>query len=198
MTKRRPGLLRPLLRVGAAAALGVAVGRERLAGPDAQARALIHNRRSETLDRVLPAVTDLGSTYAVGGASATLWLLGKKTLARDVLAAGGIAWTLAQATKPLFRRARPYDAGEVEIMVRKPAGLSYPSGHPAVAEAVWRVVEPRVRAPARGLLARVPRVVAFSRVYVGVHYPVDVIGGLLLGRAVGDLWLRYAPNGNGR
>ena len=55
-----------------------------------------------------------------------------------------------------------------------------------------RVVGPDVREPARGLIARMPRLVAFSRVYVGVHYPTDVIGGLLLGRAVGDLWRRYA------
>lgn len=194
MERRRPGLVRPLLRIGAAAALGLAARRDRVAGADAQARALIHSRRSETLDGVLPAVTDLGSTYALGGTAATLWLLGKKTLARDVLAAGGIAWTVAQAAKPFFRRARPYDVDDVAITVRRPRGLSYPSGHPAVAEAVWRVVQPRVRAPARTLLARVPRVVAFSRVYVGVHYPLDVIGGILLGRATADLWLRYAPN----
>ena len=34
--------------------------------------------------------------------------------------------------------------------------------------------------------------VAFSRVYVGVHYPSDVIGGVLVGRAIADLWQRYA------
>jgi len=81
---------------------------------------------------------------------------------------------------------------QLVFLVRKPAGQSYPSGHPAVAAAVTRVLEPNVRQPARKLLTRVPRMVAFSRVYVGVHYPTDVIGGLLLGRAVADLWLRYS------
>lgn len=190
----RPGLLRPLASLGAAAVLGVAA-RDRLAATDERARASVYGRRNDTFDKALPALTDLGSTYAVGGAAAALWLLGRRRLARDVAAAGGIAWVVAQAAKPLYRRSRPYDAGAVEILVRKPAGLSYPSGHPAVAAAVARVASPAVGAPVRGILTRIPRMVAFSRVYVGVHYPTDVIGGLLIGRAVGDLWLRFARRG---
>ena len=67
------------------------------------------------------------------------------------------------------------------------------SSHPAVASAVTRVLDPNLRQPARKVVGRIPRLVALSRVYVGVHYPTDVIGGLLLGRAIGDLWLRFRP-----
>jgi undecaprenyl-diphosphatase len=187
----RPRLLPSLVRLAAAGALGIAA-RDRLADADEQARKAIAGRSSENLDRMLPVATDLGSTYAVGGAAAVLWAFGRKRLARDVLAAGGIAWTVAQVSKRFYRRARPYDVADISILVRKPAGQSYPSGHPAVAAAVAGVLEPTLRGPARGLVARIPRMVAFSRVYVGVHYPTDVIGGLLLGRAIADLWKRYA------
>ena len=190
MTKR-PGLLGPLARIAAAGALGYAA-RGRLADADEEARKLIATRSTETLDKTLPVLTDLGSTYAVGGAAAVLWAFGKRNLARDVAAAGGITWAAAQGAKLLYRRALPYDVDDIQILVRKPAGQSYPSGHPAVAAAVTRVLEPNVRQPALKLFARIPCFVAFSRVYVGVHYPTDVIGGLLLGRAVADLWLRYS------
>jgi membrane-associated phospholipid phosphatase len=188
---KRPSLIGAIARLSAAAALGFAA-RGRLADADEEARKLIAGRSSETLDKTMPILTDLGSTYAVVGASAALWMFGRKRTARDVAAVGAIAWILSQGSKKIFRRARPYDIEEVEIMVRKPAGQSYPSGHPAVAAAVARVVTPDVKEPARGLIARLPRMVAFSRVYVGVHYPTDVIGGLLIGRAVGDLWRRYS------
>jgi len=187
---RRPGLLRPALGIAGAIALGVAA-RSRIAEADERARDTIYRRRADALDKAMPALTDLGSTYAIAGASAMLLASGRRRLAHDVAAAGGLAWVAAQGAKPLFKRPRPYDAGDVDLYVRKPAGLSYPSGHPAVAAAVARVLDDQVRPPARGIVSRIPRMVAFSRVYVGAHYPSDVIGGLLLGRAIGDLWLRY-------
>jgi membrane-associated phospholipid phosphatase len=44
--------------------------------------------------------------------------------------------------------------------------------------------------PARRTLTGVAGLVAASRVYTGVHYPADVVGGLLLGRATADVWSR--------
>ncbi|MCA1830515.1 MAG: phosphatase PAP2 family protein [Actinomycetota bacterium] len=188
---RKPGLVRPLLRIAGAAALGVAV-RGRLAEYDERARKVVSSVRTSSLDRAVPALTDLGSTYALGAAAGVLWLFGKRRLARDVGGAGLLAWVAAQGMKPLYRRARPYDVDDVEIMVRKPAGMSYPSGHPAVAAAMATVLDPVVREPARGAIRKMPRFVAFSRVYAGVHYPTDVIGGVWLGKAIGELWLRFA------
>lgn len=191
MRRRRPGVLKPTLQLAAAIALGLAARDERVAAKDEAARATVYRARTEGLDRAMPVVTDLGSTYAVFGVAAALLAAGRRHLARDVMVAGLGAWTLAQAAKPLFRRPRPYDVAAVEITVRRPAGMSYPSGHPAVAAAVDRVLQPHLRGPAHGWFARIPKLVALSRVYVGVHYPSDVAGGLLMGRALGNLWLRY-------
>lgn len=194
MARRRPGLIRPLAMLAAAAVIGRASSRDSIHEADERARSLITARRTERLDRFLPVLTDLGSMWAALGTATALWTLGRRRMARDVLGAAAVAWTVAQGAKPLFARTRPYDASEgIDVLVRRPSGLSYPSGHPAVANAVARVLEPQARAPVRPLLARIPRMVAFSRIYVGVHYPSDVLGGTLIGKAVGDLWRRFAP-----
>jgi membrane-associated phospholipid phosphatase len=187
----RPGLMRPMLRLGAAAAIGFAA-RDKIHDADERARSIVAGRRSELLDRSLPVVTDLGSMYAAGGAAAALWFGGKRKLARDVLGSAAVAWAIAQGAKRIFKRPRPYEAGDVDLLVRRPAGDSYPSGHPAVAAAMVGVVSPEVRPFAQAPLNRLPRFIGFSRVYVGAHYPSDVAGGVMIGKAVAELWLRFS------
>ena len=100
------------------------------------------------------------------------------------LASVGVADLIALALKRLTSRPRPsVTYPEPEALVRTPLDLSFPSGHAATsfaAAVVLAAYVPRL-APALFTLAVL---IAFSRVYVGVHYPVDVIAGAVLGAAV--------------
>jgi undecaprenyl-diphosphatase len=186
--------MRPLLRLATAAAMGYAA-RDRLVEADRRAFSLVQDRRSERLDRIMPVVTDLGSMYAVAGAAFALYLSGRRKLARDVLGAASLAWAVAQGAKSVYARPRPYQEDKVDVLVREPKGLSYPSGHPGVAGAMAAILAPELPPPARNLVERLPEFVGLSRVYVGVHYPSDVVGGRLIGEAVGDLWRAVTSRG---
>jgi len=158
---------------------------------DVAARPLGHG-----IDRVVAAATDLGSVYALAGATSTLALLGRRRLARDVLGAGLIAWGLAQGAKPLAGRDRPYQADGADRLVAEPAGSSWPSGHVAVATAVGAAAATGHGRAARRLGTGLALFVGASRVYVGVHYPTDVFGGLGVGWLSARLWQRASQRGD--
>ena len=95
--------------------------------------------------------------------------------------AAGIALIVTSALSLLIRRVRPYLASVgVALLIPPPFNTSFPSGHTATAFAIagalsladWRV----------GAMAYLIAVLtAFGRVAVGVHYPSDILGGILVG-----------------
>jgi undecaprenyl-diphosphatase len=92
-------------------------------------------------------------------------------------------WT-ATALKAIVDRPRPFVRDpEPKVLVPRPHDASFPSGHAATSFAAATILSfafPKA-APAFFILAAA---VAYSRVYVGVHYPLDVIAGAALGAAV--------------
>lgn len=95
-----------------------------------------------------------------------------------------IASALNALLKGLFDRARPPASIGLHALVSVPASSSFPSGHAMTAFAtatVVAVLAPRLRWPVLTLAA----LIAFSRVYLGVHFWFDVLVGSLLGTAVG-------------
>lgn len=78
-----------------------------------------------------------------------------------------------------------------EPLLEAPSTFSFPSGHATVAFAcatVLALAVPRLRWPLYALAA----LIAFSRVYVGVHYPGDTVAGAVLGYGIARALLMLA------
>ncbi len=147
---------------------------------DAVTATLAHGR-GPAVDRLVSAVTDVGSIYGAAGTSTALALSGRGALATEVAGAAGLAWVGAQATKPLLPRHRPYETGTAVRLVSRPAGTSWPSGHAAVAAAVATTVAPGTSRSTRLVLVGAVAGVGLSRLYVGVHHLTDVVAGVGVG-----------------
>lgn len=187
----------------AASAIGASylgVRSQRAAALDGAAGRVLHRSLGAAPDRLLGAVTDLGSVYGLGGVTAALAVSGHRRRAADVFVAGSLAWIAAQGAKPLLRRDRPYlDATGATRLVAVPAGSSWPSGHAAVVAAIAGALGPLPTAARIGTAGVVAGVGA-SRVYVGVHHLTDVVAGFgvgvlsaVAGRALVGAATRWPP-----
>ena len=96
------------------------------------------------------------------------------------LAIGFIAGNLI--LKPLIARPRPYEGLDISLLIKAPTDFSFPSGHTlsSFAASVSVFLRNRKWGVAAIILACL---IAFSRLYLYVHFPSDILFGILLGTA---------------
>ena len=94
--------------------------------------------------------------------------------------------------KPLVGRIRPFAVNTaVELLTAPPADASFPSGHTAASFAAVFALRAS-GSPLWKPAAVLASVIAFSRLYLYVHWPTDVLGGILVGAAAGWAGARLA------
>ncbi|MFF3611775.1 bifunctional phosphatase PAP2/diacylglycerol kinase family protein [Streptomyces sp. NPDC002580] len=132
------------------------------------------------------------------GAAAGMGLVGGSTARRAGLRGLGslalASFTVNTLVKWSARRPRPLLEGvpAVRHLTRQPKTTSFPSGHSASAAAFATGIA--LESTGYGaLVAPVAAAVAFSRVYVGVHYPGDVLAGVAIGVGAAALTCRWWP-----
>ncbi len=170
------------------------------------------NIRSDIADPVMSLITHTGDKGIAYIALVLILLIIPKTRRIGIITAISIAVESLLANvfiKNIVARPRPFDAIEgLDAIVKKPTDYSFPSGHTGAAFALagallFIALLGLPVAVKAGKIARQKAsttlklfasfmmvysvILAFTRMYVGVHYPTDVMGGLLLGTGTGIL-----------
>lgn len=136
-------------------------------------------------DMIMSQITALGNGGILWIILACVLLAFPKTRNIGFVVAVALCWDLVLCNgilKNLFARIRPFDVNtSIELLISKPKDYSFPSGHTAASFAavaglyfsggrkLWKIALPIALA------------IAFSRLYLYVHYPTDILGGALVG-----------------
>ena len=152
----------------------------------------IHN---PVLDTIMCAITRLGDAGIIWILLCIVLLVLPKTRKCGVILLAALLVDLVICNgilKPLVHRIRPFDVRTgIELLVKRPTDFSFPSGHTAASfasvMALYLAGEKKIWISSLGLAV----LIAFSRLYLYVHYPTDVLGGVVAGLAAGALgyWL---------
>ena len=154
--------------------------------------------RCGILNILMPIITKLG----VGG---MIWIALAMLTSRSCRGAGAamlVALVLDvtlcnMLLKPLVARIRPCDVNAaIQLQIARPTDYSFPSGHAAAsftAASALYYSRQRFWKPAFVLAV----LISFSRLYLYVHYPTDILAGALLGIFMGYLGYRMAASWNG-
>ncbi len=136
------------------------------------------------LDKIMPLITALGNGGIVWFAISIYLMSGEnhRTEGYMVLASIAIAAVIGEGIiKHLIKRTRPFvNMLECKLLISKPITYSFPSGHTASSFAAAGIfISANSKFSIMALI--LASLIAFSRVYLNVHYPTDVIMGIILG-----------------
>ena len=152
---------------------------------------MIQNLRTPIGDVVIPLITRLGDAGIIWIILTVLLLIIPKTRKTGVIMMAALLVDVLLCNvfiKNLVARTRPFDVNTaVQLLVAKPRDYSFPSGHTAASfasvMALYLAGEKKMWKAALVLAV----LIALSRLYLYVHYPTDIIGGVVFGSLSGYL-----------
>lgn len=140
--------------------------------------------RNAFLDVGMPFVSTLGNAGIIWIALTVVLLISKKHRKTGILMALALVFDVILCNgilKNAVARTRPFDVNTgISLLVKKPTDYSFPSGHTAASFAAVTALffaKEKYWYPALVLAV----LIAFSRLYLYVHYPTDILGGILVG-----------------
>jgi membrane-associated phospholipid phosphatase len=146
-----------------------------------------HNK---LLDAAMWVTTQLGSLLAAFILAGVLFWTNHQRLAAEIIFGVFTLWLFVEITKILTDRARPFLTLEGSRVIGwREIGRSFPSGHTSQTFFLVTLLNLHFQPGMRWtvVLYAVAVLVGFTRIYVGVHYPRDVLGGAMLGSLWGVL-----------
>ncbi|MDN3582116.1 phosphatase PAP2 family protein [Mucilaginibacter flavus] len=158
---------------------------------DSQIVISLNSYRNPTMDWLFLTITNIAGTitYVVAALALIISFIKRfkaiKLQLRAIALAAALSGLLATVLKHIIHRVRPQDVYLVIRDLGPGGGWSFPSGHSCdafVLAAILSLVYPKKR-----LIIPVycwAITVGFSRMYLGVHYPSDVLGGVLIGSSM--------------
>ena len=152
---------------------------------------IIQNLRTPIGDVVVPLITRLGDAGIIWIILTILLLIIPKTRKTGVIMMAALLVDVLLCNvliKNLVARTRPFDVNTaVQLLIEKPQDYSFPSGHTAASfasvTALYLAGEKKMWKAALMLAV----LIALSRLYLNVHYPTDIIGGVIFGSLSGYL-----------
>lgn len=164
-------------------------------GAELQILDMIQKLHNPVMDKLFVFITSLGNGGIIWILFMLVLLLIPKTRRTGVILAVTFVIDIVVCNgilKNVFARVRPCDVNKtVELLVARPHDYSFPSGHTAISFAavsgLYFAGEKKLWKPALVLAV----LMAFSRLYLYVHYPTDILDGIIVGIAAGYLgcWL---------
>ena len=163
--------------------------------------AIQENMKCGFFDTVMPLVSDLCSVIWALFGLIFLFIKKHRLCGIKIIAALAFAALITEfIVKPVFMRERPYMLNPEHVMlVSEPFGSSFPSGHTSTSFAsAVQFFGINKKSGIAALLFAV--IVAFSRLYLYVHFLTDVLAGVILGTIIGVLisfvtgkiWLKFS------
>ena len=147
-------------------------------------------RRPVWLDWTMLGLTQIGSGIAALAIGLILFLTDYRLAAYELILGTLTLWIVVELVKALVRRSRPnIHVTQARIVGLPAVGRSFPSGHTSQAFFLATLMAPHFPNSlwVVFLLYAIALLVGITRIYVGAHYPRDVLAGAILGSAWGVL-----------